>query len=170
MEAVRRDGDWRGSLFENPEALLQPMQATGAALLHDDKVMTTGDVPGTKAGSRRWQMARYPTAGTGDCDSVARRVRLPEFEDIVDVAGGVLAAPLSATPGEYLIWFRPERIKHVTWGGDPHKPMVVGDDPADLSPRRSFAKWHEDVEGNLRSHGVMRISLPRGSSEIRSAT
>jgi PAS domain-containing protein len=33
----------------------------------------------------------------------------------------------------------------VTWGGDPFTP-AAGDDPAMLSPRRSFAQWHQVVE------------------------
>ena len=45
------------------------------------------------------------------------------------------------------MWFRPERVHTVTWGGDPKKPFTMGDTPADLSPRRSFAKWHQVVEG-----------------------
>ena len=57
------------------------------------------------------------------------------------------ATPISNNPGEYLIWFRPERIRTVTWGGDPLKPFVIGDNPSDLSPRRSFAQWHQLVEG-----------------------
>ncbi len=146
VQAVVREGDWRGALFDNPEALLQPMAATGAALLYDGKVITTGDVPGTRQLREvgRWLDTR-PRARAISTSSLIREA--PQFEGIVDVASGVLAAPLSTTPGEYIVWFRPERIKHVTWGGDPHKPMVIGDDPADLSPRRSFAKWHEDVEG-----------------------
>ena len=35
----------------------------------------------------------------------------------------------------------------MTWGGDPLKPFVIGDNPSDLSPRRSFAQWHQQVEG-----------------------
>ncbi len=53
----------------------------------------------------------------------------------------------SSTPGEYLLWFRPEQVRTVTWGGDPRKPVLVGDDPSQLSPRRSFAQWHQLVEG-----------------------
>ena len=45
------------------------------------------------------------------------------------------------------MWFRPERIQTVTWGGDPFKAVVVGNDPTQLSPRRSFAQWHQLVEG-----------------------
>jgi two-component system, chemotaxis family, sensor kinase Cph1 len=54
---------------------------------------------------------------------------------------------VSTSPGEYLVWFRPERIRTVTWGGNPFKPVLVGNDPSDLSPRRSFSQWHQLVEG-----------------------
>jgi PAS domain S-box-containing protein len=45
-----------------------------------------------------------------------------------------------------LIWFRRERVRTVTWGGNPFKPPSSGDDPSELSPRRSFAQWHQVVE------------------------
>jgi PAS domain-containing protein len=35
----------------------------------------------------------------------------------------------------------------VTWGGDPFKAVIIGNDPSELSPRRSFAQWHQLVEG-----------------------
>ena len=72
---------------------------------------------------------------------------LPQFAGIIKVASGIAVTPISNNPGEYLIWFRPERIRTVTWGGDPLKPFVIGDNPSDLSPRRSFAQWHQQVEG-----------------------
>jgi two-component system, chemotaxis family, sensor kinase Cph1 len=54
---------------------------------------------------------------------------------------------VSTAPDEYLIWLRPERVRTVTWGGNPFKPTLVGDDPSTLSPRRSFSQWHQLVEG-----------------------
>ena len=71
----------------------------------------------------------------------------PEFKHLTEIASGVLAAPISSSKGDYLVWFRRERVKELTWGGNPCKPMILGDDPADLSPRRSFAQWHQVVEG-----------------------
>src|SRR4051794_11848702 len=71
----------------------------------------------------------------------------PEFELLTAIASGLMATPVSAAPGEYLIWLRPERVRTVTWGGNPFKPTLVGDDPATLSPRRSFSQWHQLVEG-----------------------
>ncbi len=69
------------------------------------------------------------------------------FAPLIPVASGLLAARLSNMPGEYLLWFRPERIRTVTWGGDPFKAVIIGNDPSELSPRRSFAQWHQVVEG-----------------------
>jgi PAS domain-containing protein len=77
------------------------------------------------------------------------------------VASGLLATPISKSVGEYLMWFRPEQVRTVTWGGDPHKPMVIGEDPADLSPRRSFAKWHQLVEGTSEPWSATDLTTAR---------
>jgi PAS domain-containing protein len=65
---------------------------------------------------------------------------------LTQIASGLLAVPISTTPGEYLVWLRPERVRTVTWGGNPFKPIAPSDDPKTLSPRRSFAQWHQLVE------------------------
>ncbi|MBS0559904.1 MAG: GAF domain-containing protein [Proteobacteria bacterium] len=146
IEAIARDGDWRMALFDTTHALLEPVGATGAALLCDGQVLTTGEVPGTAAlrGIGAWldERPRAPVIATASLPADA-----PDFAGLKSIASGVMAAPISTTPGEYLVWFRPERIRRVVWGGDPSKPMIAGDDPAALSPRRSFAQWHQVVEG-----------------------
>ncbi len=48
IEAVSRDGDWRGALFDGSQSLLQPVGATGAALLYEGQILSTGEVPGTQ--------------------------------------------------------------------------------------------------------------------------
>lgn len=54
----------------------------------------------------------------------------------------------------------------MTWGGDPLKPVIVGDDPSDLSPRRSFAQWHQLVEGKSDPWSPSDISAARMIGEI----
>jgi PAS domain-containing protein len=63
--------------------------------------------------------------------------------------------------GEYLVWFRPEQVQTVIWGGDPQKPFVVGNSPSDLSPRRSFAQWHQIVEGTSEPWSVAAQTTAR---------
>jgi light-regulated signal transduction histidine kinase (bacteriophytochrome) len=146
VEAVARDGDWRMALFDSSGALLQAVAATGAALIFEGHVQTTGDVPSTARirAISNWldEQPRQPLIATTTLGRDAGA-----FADLAPVATGLLAAAVSASPGEYLIWFRPERKHTVTWGGDPRKPVLVGTDPRQLSPRLSFAQWHEVVEG-----------------------
>jgi hypothetical protein len=146
IAGISRDGDWRRALFDGSAALLQPLAATGAALVFEDEILTVGEVPGTP---QLRQIAAWldedpprPILATAQLGLDA-----PQFAPLTAIASGLLAAAISNQPGEYIVWFRPERVRTVTWGGDPSKPMVIGDDPADLSPRRSFAQWHQVVEG-----------------------
>ncbi len=146
IDTVSREGDWRNALFDGSAAVLEPVNATGAALLFEGKVHTAGEVPGTPQlrDIARWLDARAPaplhaTASLG--------LDEPEFASLHPVASGLLATRVSNAPGELLMWFRPERKHTVTWGGNPNKPVEIGNDPAQLSPRRSFAQWHEVVEG-----------------------
>ena len=146
IEAISRDGDWRAALFDSSKTLLQSVDATGAALLFDGQIHTTGIVPGTQELKEigRWlddQAERdvFTTNSLGQAES--------KFAHLESVACGVAATPVSNVPGEYLIWFRSEQIQTVIWGGNPFKPVEVGNDPSDLSPRRSFSQWHQSVRG-----------------------
>ena len=146
IEAISRDGDWKGALFESPKSLLQPVQATGAALLLEGELWTSGEVPssGDLRALGRWldSLPREPVIACANLGEAA-----PELQHLCPTASGVLAVPLSGQPGDYLFWLRPEQIRTLTWGGNPFKPVELGDDATELSPRRSFAKWHQLVEG-----------------------
>ena len=146
IETIARDGDWRMALFDGSQYLLNPVGATGAALVFEGQILTAGEVPGTQDIKEiaAW-LDRKPREPVNATASLG--LDEPSFAAQASVASGCLATPISSAPGEHLIWFRPERIRTVTWGGNPTKPVVVGDDPSQLSPRRSFAQWHQLVEG-----------------------
>lgn len=160
IEAISRDGDWRVALFDNSQSLLQPLSAGGAALLFEGQILSTGEVPGTlqlrEIAAWLDQQERAPVFATA-----ALGFDEPDFAPLVSVAAGLVATPVSSTPGEYLIWFRPERIRLITWGGDPLKPVLVGDDPSQLSPRRSFAQWHQLVEGKCEPWSAADLTAAR---------
>jgi chemotaxis family two-component system sensor kinase Cph1 len=146
IESISRDGDWRGALFDGARSLMLPLNATGAALIYDGQIMTAGEVPGTEQIREigKWLRPKFsaPVFATSSLG-----VEEPAFAPLAPVASGVAATRISGEPDEMLIWFRNERLRTVTWGGDPFKPASLGDDPLDLSPRRSFAQWHQVVEG-----------------------
>jgi light-regulated signal transduction histidine kinase (bacteriophytochrome) len=146
IEVISRDGDWRSALFDSQQSLLKPLNATGAALLFEDQILVAGDVPGTQQLREigKWLDCK-PRAAVMATASLG--IDEPTFSSLTPVASGLLATPVSNSPGDYLFWFRPERIRTITWAGNPFKAVVIGDNPADLSPRRSFAQWHQIVEG-----------------------
>jgi len=164
IEAISQDGDWRTALFDNSQALLQPVGATGGALLFEGQVLTAGEVPGTQQlrNISSWLDSKSRQTVTAISSLGQEDAR---FSPLVSVASGLLAAPVSNTPGEYLLWFRPELVRMLTWGGDPSKPVIIGDNPADLSPRRSFAKWHQLVEGKCESWSPSDITVAKLISE-----
>ena len=159
VEATSTEGDWRLALFRNPRTLLQPLEATGAALFHDGEWLSTGEVPSTPELRQlllwvdgRYAEAPFATASVGRDDAA--------LESLTPVASGVLAVKLSNQRPDYLMWFRKEQLRTVTWAGDPAKP-TVDDDPLTLSPRRSFAAWSEIVRGTALPWSAAELALGR---------
>lgn len=146
IRSISQEGDWRGALFDRSMALLEPVGATGAALLFEGEIRTVGEVPSTSAlrDIGLW-LDRQPSSGL--IATAAFGKDAAEFAPLTPIASGLLAVLVSPGPGEYLVWLRPERVRTVTWGGNPFEPHLIGDDPSTLSPRRSFAQWHQVVEG-----------------------
>jgi two-component system, chemotaxis family, sensor kinase Cph1 len=171
IDATSSDGDWRVALMRNPRALLQPLEAGGAALVHQGEVQTTGAAP-TPAEVRAlvaWLDGQLP-AGPETCWAHSALARAnPALASLVPSACGVLAVRLSATGSDWLMWFRPEQLQTITWAGNPAKPME-GLDPLQLTPRRSFEAWAELVRGTARPWGhperVMARSIGSALSDL----
>ncbi len=87
--------------------------------------------------------------------------------EFTERAAGVLAIPISRTPRDFLLFFRKEAERTVTWAGDPQKPATLGPNGIRLTPRKSFDAWRETVRGqslvwsplDLRIAESLRISL-----------
>ncbi|AWN50372.1 HWE histidine kinase domain-containing protein [Methylobacterium sp. 17Sr1-1] len=80
--------------------------------------------------------------------------------DFTERAAGMLAIPVSRTPRDFLVYFRREVSRTVTWAGNPVKPVVPGPNGIRLTPRKSFEAWRETVHGR---------SLPWSDMEMRTA-
>lgn len=85
----------------------------------------------------------------GDHEIVALEAlasELPDALDYAETASGVLAVPVPRVDADYVLFFRRELVRSVTWAGDPAKP-VAEREGARISPRKSFAAWRETVRG-----------------------
>lgn len=161
VEATSTEGDWRLALLRNPRTLLQPLDATGAALFTDDEILTTGEVPSTPQlrALQQWvQSQAQPDDRLFHCSSV-ERVN-PALASVTPTASGVIATRLASDRPDYLMWFRKEQLLTVTWAGNPAK-AVVATNPMELSPRSSFAAWSELVRGTALPWSGSELALAR---------
>ena len=159
--AVDRGDLDRGGLASRPVSQPQnpahPLDASGAALFCDGVLSTAGEVPldpGT-AQLLEWVHASADNS-LFQCSSVGRAN--PTLDSLTPLASGVVAVKLSTERPDYLMWFRKEQLMTVTWAGDPSKP-VIGNDPRELSPRRSFAAWAEIVRGTASPWSSAELAL-----------
>ncbi|WP_348771350.1 ATP-binding protein [Azospirillum sp. SYSU D00513] len=144
-------------LIDDSDDLLELVGAEGAAVLFEDGCHLVGRTPAE--GVVRRIARRLVEAGHQDLfvtDSLASL--MPEAEKHKDTASGLLAIPISQLHPSYVLWFRPEVIQTVKWGGDPHKPAAGSG--SRLSPRTSFETWKETVRLQ---------ALPWRASEIEAA-
>jgi light-regulated signal transduction histidine kinase (bacteriophytochrome)/CheY-like chemotaxis protein len=82
-------------------------------------------------------------------------------------AAGLLSIPISRTPRDYLVFFRKEVEKTVTWAGQPTKLATVGPNGVRLTPRKSFEAWRVSVKNQsqrwthaeLRAAEALRLTL-----------
>ena len=85
--------------------------------------------------------------------------QFPPAEAFADRGSGILALPLSADAGDWIIWFRGELVRTVSWAGEPRHPVP---DPAKgerISPRKSFAAWAEAVRGQSEAWTTAEIAF-----------
>jgi len=142
IDLVAHDGDWPKALFDSAQGFLQAFDATGAALTYDNEIVSIGSVP------RDEQILELATwLDQNSPKQLFQTARLgvdhAELSAIGAVTPGIFAVPISRVDSEYLMCFRPEKVRTIVWGGDPRKPVETGGEVAEISPRRSFAQWRE---------------------------
>lgn len=152
LARMSREADPAAGLADAGEAWLALADATGGAVFGDDGVRLAGDTP-PEADVRAladWLHREHP----GEIWSTdALGAAAPGAGRFADRASGVLAVSLSTVRPRYVMWFRPEVVRTVAWGGDPRKPVgePVGDGtPGRLHPRTSFEQWKELLRGRAQ--------------------
>jgi len=149
-QAAREDG--LVALTEGNPKLIDGIAAGGVALFHRDRWWRVGNTP-TEAeldALGEWLNDRPEFASVTRplyaTDSLAQDY--PPAAAFADVASGLLAATLYRSNRNWMLWFRPEIIQMVNWGGNPHeKPTVPGPHGPRLTPRASFELFQESVRG-----------------------
>ncbi|MEA5509615.1 ATP-binding protein [Crocosphaera sp. UHCC 0190] len=155
------EGNFKKIIIDNNEQnLLRLFQAHGMAISLGDQLNLYGETPPKEWTENllNWLKEHHrDEIFSSDC---LQKI-YPPAVDYVSQASGLLGISIFVNEASYhILWFRPEIIQTVNWGGDPNKPVTIDDDRVILSPRKSFKLWKETVRGQ---------SLPWKFVEIEAA-
>ncbi|RAW16642.1 phytochrome Cph1 [Paenibacillus taichungensis] len=152
------------------QTLLSLMDASGAAICYQDKLLLYGDTP-TREQVR--ELAAWLAGKSEDYSYHTSKLSL-EYDPAQaykEKASGIVYVAISPGQHHYIIWFRPEVVQLVDWAGDPAKAVIKTDDGMRLSPRKSFEKWREVVQSTSYPWTTKELNvLPLLKSIVRRQT
>lgn len=127
--------------------LLNLVNATGAVVCSGDQCIRVGETPSEAEIYALLDWIK-PRLHQSIFETRSLPKQYPAAESFQAIGSGVLALEISRIHCNYILWFRPEVIQTVNWGGNPNKPVEIQDDGSlRMSPRQSFQLWQEMVQG-----------------------
>ena len=144
IEQTYTSNDLIAGLLQQNESLLTLFNTTGAVIYLDGQISTAGSVPDKDMleNLQLWLQAKNIT-------KVYSTTQLSEAFDealeFTDIASGMLAIPIDADTGDYIVCFRPEVIHTIEWGGNPNNAINFEENGLNYHPRNSFKSWLETV-------------------------
>jgi chemotaxis family two-component system sensor kinase Cph1 len=157
VESLSQSPNLLDSLTEIEPSLPSLVSAEGAVVYLGDRCVSIGQTPPQAALAPLLDWLK-PHLHHNIYHTECLSKIYPEAEQFKAIASGLLALEISKIHRNYILWFRPEVLQTINWGGDPNKPARLrSDGTMRLSPRQSFQLWQERVSGH---------SLPWKSCEI----
>nr|QDQ17153.1 PCB-dependent red fluorescent protein Cph1(Y176H) [Integration vector]QDQ17176.1 PCB-dependent red fluorescent protein Cph1(Y176H) [Integration vector] len=159
LDKMTTAADFVEGLTNHPDRLLGLTGSQGAAICFGEKLILVGETPDEKAVQYLLQWLENREVQDVFFTSSLSQI-YPDAVNFKSVASGLLAIPIARH--NFLLWFRPEVLQTVNWGGDPNHAYEATqeDGKIELHPRQSFDLWKE----------IVRLqSLPWQSVEIQSA-
>lgn len=147
VESISQSENLLDGLLATDNDLLQLVNAQGVAIYLNQSLTTRGKTPSAEQIQALWDwvIGRIGNETIFYTDKLTEQY--PVAIEIKDVASGLLVLIISKVQPSYIVWFRPEVIQTVNWGGNPHKPVEISENgELRMSPRKSFELWQETVQ------------------------
>jgi len=143
LEAMPLAENFMEGLVKDKTNLLELVDAQGVVICTDGDLAIAGNTPNK---SDIYDLLEWVEAKIDNdifyTDCLPKLY--PTAERFKDVASGLIVLSISQIQKNYVLWFRPEVIQTVNWGGDPQQSTIL-EQEGRLSPRKSFELWQETV-------------------------
>lgn len=144
LQRMSRAHDFIDGLLGDENSFLELANATGGAVYFAGKLHVVGDVPSDTILQEIVDWLSKQQIQDVLCET-SLPISLPSVESAKDKACGLVAFSISRAQANYFIWFRPEVIQTVSWGGNPTKISGGEGLTGRIHPRKSFELWKETV-------------------------
>jgi two-component system, chemotaxis family, sensor kinase Cph1 len=158
VETIYRTDDLYATIL-SPDGAMKLLNATGIVLTNGDRFRSSGTAPDNEA--LQELMLRLQTRDSRR--SFATNSLRQDYEyarEFNGDASGMLVIPVNQSKDQYLILFRPEKVRVINWGGNPEDRIQFEKNEKNYHPRHSFKLWQQEVSG---------ISLPWTNEEMNAA-
>jgi chemotaxis family two-component system sensor kinase Cph1 len=159
IRQMTKDWDVVSAFTKDSQLLVRVTSATGAALVYENNIYKAGTTPNDEQIQEivKW-LQEHNTPQIFHTDSFYKYYK--PAKQFADTGSGLMVCTLSKEMGEYILWFKGERIKTVNWAGNPGK-NIEKDETGNItiSPRRSFEVWGQQVENTSEPWSKAEISM-----------
>ena len=165
VQRMAAEPDLTAALLGGSPSVLGLIASIGAAaaVYHDDHWKLVGQTPTLEQVRALAVWLRAEGHDVFHTDNLA--ASYPPAEIFSAVASGLLSVSIPKGDGNFVMWFRPEILQTVKWGGNPEKPAFA-DERGALQPRNSFAEWKQSVRMKAAPWQEWEIEC---ATELRSA-
>jgi len=156
-------------LADHPAELLGPMNAAGALIQLQGHTRLIGETPRMDE-AQALMTAMRPRLVGGQVAYESVGEALPEFAHLTPVASGAMMISLAESSQDGVVWFRPEVVETMNWGGKPWEAMGLDPRTGGVSPRHSNAAWQQTRYGHSRPWTAAEIAAAREFQGALTAT
>lgn len=144
VENIYKHDSLADAVENNKKEVMDYLQADGLYFSWNGTTVMAGSTPEPY----EVEILAYWLQGKQE-NKVYHHAALPSaFDEAVSysaTASGVMSLPIQSEKGNFLILFRPEVIKTVSWGGNPNEALQFERGSSVYHPRNSFEQWREEV-------------------------
>ena len=146
------------ALMNYRESLLRVLSAEGFAICWDGRIVSHGLVPEKEEIEDLidW-LSEKKFSKILSLNSLSSGYE--KAKAYADVASGLLALAIQPDERRYILAFRGEVIKKVTWGGNPDNVLTIQKDTGTYHPRNSFSVWKETVRNTSAPWSPEELSI-----------
>lgn len=165
IDYMAQEENFIDGLVKHQPNLLELTHAQGAAIYFSEQFTLIGETPPEEDLKFLIQWLRKQGEEEAFYTDSLPQI-YSDAERFKAVGSGLLAIPISNK--NYVLWFRPEVIQTVKWGGNPRQAFETthSDGQVFLSPRKSFEQWKETVR--LKSLPWKQVEI-KAALELRKA-